>query len=50
MTEPMIQMYNATKVYDGGKAAIKDITLEILKGEMVFITGPSGAAKPRSSS
>jgi len=41
----MIQMYRVDKVYDGGRWALKDITLHIKKGEFVFITGPSGAGK-----
>ena len=40
----MIRMYNVSKSY-GGQAALRDITLEIGKGEMAYLTGPSGAGK-----
>ena len=41
----MIRMFHVTKVYGGGKAALADVSLEVEKGEFVFITGPSGAGK-----
>ena len=41
----MIQLYHVYKSYDGDAPALTDLTLEIAKGEFVFITGPSGAGK-----
>lgn len=40
----MIQIFNVTKSF-GQNIAVKDINLNIRKGEFVFITGPSGAGK-----
>jgi cell division transport system ATP-binding protein len=41
----MIRLENVTKVYDGGVVAVKDIDLDINKGEFVFLVGPSGSGK-----
>ncbi len=41
----MIQLYNVTKKYGGDVAAVKDLTLQIGKGEFLYITGASGAGK-----
>jgi cell division transport system ATP-binding protein len=41
----MIRLENVTKVYDGGVVAVKDIELDINKGEFVFLVGPSGSGK-----
>ena len=40
----MIRFESVTKSYKGGVTAVKDLTLEIGKGEFVFLVGPSGAA------
>ena len=41
----MIVASNLTKRYPGGYEAIKDVNFEITAGQMVFITGHSGAGK-----
>ena len=42
----MIQLYNVSKKYSGdAAAAVKELTLQIGKGEFLYITGASGAGK-----
>ena len=41
----MIRFQNVSKRYDGGKDALKNVNLNIERGEMVFLTGHSGAGK-----
>lgn len=41
----MIQLFHVSKSYDGSAPALADITLNIPKGDFLFITGPSGAGK-----
>ena len=41
----MISFSHVYKTYPGPVHALRDIDLEIQKGEFVFLTGPSGAGK-----
>ncbi|PID39330.1 MAG: cell division ATP-binding protein FtsE [Proteobacteria bacterium] len=42
---PVIQLFDVTKVFDGRITALRDVTLRVDKGELVLLTGPSGAGK-----
>jgi cell division transport system ATP-binding protein len=41
----MIQMFHVWKSYRQETAALKDLNLEIAKGDFIFLSGPSGAGK-----
>lgn len=41
----MIQMKNVSKIYDNGVEALSKVSIDIGKGEFIFVVGPSGAGK-----
>ncbi len=41
----IIQLFNVTKTYGGGVAALQDVSVQVGRGEFLFISGSSGAGK-----
>ena len=41
----LINLSGISKVYDNGCVALSDVTVDIPKGDFVFVVGPSGAGK-----
>jgi cell division transport system ATP-binding protein len=43
--QPVVELERVTKVFPGGRAALRDVSLVIPEGDFVFLVGPSGAGK-----
>jgi cell division transport system ATP-binding protein len=43
--EPLIALRHVSKSFQAGSFALRDLSLEVAKGELVFLTGASGAGK-----
>jgi cell division transport system ATP-binding protein len=41
----MIRFEQVSKIYKGGVGALRDVSLDVQKGEFVFLVGPSGSGK-----
>jgi cell division transport system ATP-binding protein len=42
---PVLRFDNVSKVYPGGRQALREVSFDIQPGEMLFLTGHSGAGK-----
>ena len=43
--KPLVELVNVTKIYPPDVVAVEDVSLRIYKGEILFLTGMSGAGK-----
>jgi cell division transport system ATP-binding protein len=41
----IVEFKEVDKIYEGGRAALRDVSFSMEKGEFVFLVGPSGAGK-----
>jgi cell division transport system ATP-binding protein len=41
----IVEFRDVDKIYEGGRAALRDVSFSVGKGEFVFLVGPSGAGK-----
>jgi cell division transport system ATP-binding protein len=43
--DPVVRVAHVSKTYPGGTVALRDVSLEVARGEFVFVMGPSGSGK-----